>query len=723
MSRSVRFGTPVIIPDGSKGTEQPESPSASLLSAKISNLGLQSNPPESQLWKIPGIDKDTFYAAALYLHVKAGELEGRAWSRGPKTPQATREFLDHLADCFARSKLRDARDHVSATTMVRDDEQKKITLYIAKNRSSKGSEASISQEKESAARNENKEFADQLVGWFNSMARNEDADHKYAGIFQIMCKFNQSRLENYIARISQLDVGILERALPLEPEQKCKDGWEAIKSVIEKCSQYQAEKSIDSQDEITRPLADCAAFAGIIRKSEQFHHLSEKVNGSASNSGLKRLTKAVEGVQYLGRLYAAYTTFGEFCKSNEQKGFSFEHVILPSQEDRWNGASYLHKIQSWEGDLGLDDVETFSKMQGAKHGATDMAVKDRLEEVAIDGRETAPVHCEIQLLAYFLRPNAPKCVDYFGCSKKSCWLCWHMMVQNFQFSMKDTHRKIYPRWALPSKFTLSHTQAAEGLKIAYNEMLSLLQHKVIKGTNLKSSGPLIQSSARITPWPGLGYFSGKHIEASEWGLFPLASIPFLYIPPDGSAEDARPVTVAVYEWPSSLYKYISTAGVYGDSKITFAFQLKMDSKFKTELTAGRDPLLELDEYQSIDWVMGAGYSEYEFGKTTNYYRLFYRGAEALLGPNRSFLEAWRSTHGDLHGEFPWCGDVFVARISPEATVGTQWKGVTDNVDGSTFFEDLAFSFSTWGPGYAYKIREENRAHATKRMKLYGIVAR
>ncbi|KAI1270832.1 hypothetical protein F5Y07DRAFT_405053 [Xylaria sp. FL0933] len=598
MSRSVRFGTPVIIPDSSKDTEQPESPDTSLLSAKISNLGLQSNLPESQLWKIPGLDKDTFYAAALYLHVKAGELEGRAWSRGPKTPQATRDFLDHLADCFARSKLRDARDHVSATTMVRDDEQRKITLYIAKNRSSKGSEALISQEQEKSTRNENDEFAKQLVRWFNFMAKNEDAGHKYEDIFQTMCKFNQSRLEHYIAKISELDVESLERALPLEPEQKCKDGWEAVKSVINKCSQYQAQKSITS----IAHLIHCATFAGETRKAEQFHYLSEKVNGSASKSGLKRLTKAVEGVQYLGRLHAAYLNFCEFCKSDKQRGFSFDHVVLPSQEDQWNGASYLQKIQSWVGDLGLNDVETFSKMQGAKHRATDMTVKDRLAEVAMDGRETAPVHCEIQLLAYFLRPNAPICVDYFGCSKKSCWLCWHMMVQNFQFSMKDTHRKIYPRWALPSEFTLSHTQAAEGLKIGYNEMLSIIQHKVIKGTSLKSSGPLIQSSARITPCSGLGHFSGNHIEAPEWGLFPIASIPFLYIPKDVYAEDARCVTVAVYEQPRSLSKYIPSGELYGDTKVTFAFRLKLDPKFKTELTAGGDLLLELDEYQSINWL-------------------------------------------------------------------------------------------------------------------------
>ncbi|KAI0969447.1 hypothetical protein F4678DRAFT_159762 [Xylaria arbuscula] len=179
-----------------------------------------------------------------------------------------------------------------------------------------------------------------------------------------------------------------------------------------------------------------------------------------------------------------------------------------------------------------------------------MTVEEQLKQVTREGRNTAPVHCDIQLLTYFLRPGAPKCVHYFGCSKKSCWLCWHMMVQNSQFSMKDSHRKIYPRWALPSELTLSHTNFVEGLKIAYNEMLSLLQHKVIQRTNLESHGLFLQSSARITPWH-LNYelspwaFSGNNIAAPHSEQMLLDRIPALYIPQDDSLSDVRNVIVSI----------------------------------------------------------------------------------------------------------------------------------------------------------------------------------
>jgi len=90
------------------------------------------NSSDSSIWEFPGLDKDTFYTAALYLHTSMKGLKGMPLYRGSKTPEPTRNFLDQLADCFARSKGQDARDHVSATAMVRNEAQKEITLYIAK---------------------------------------------------------------------------------------------------------------------------------------------------------------------------------------------------------------------------------------------------------------------------------------------------------------------------------------------------------------------------------------------------------------------------------------------------------------------------------------------------------------------------------------------------------------------------------------------------------------
>ncbi|KAI3330739.1 hypothetical protein F4824DRAFT_477551 [Ustulina deusta] len=724
MARSVRFGGIDFIPESSTSTNQLESPNTQSLQSRTSELRLQST-PNSSLWKIPGIEKDTFYAAALFLHVKAGELEGRPWARGPKTPQATRAFLDHLADCFARSKLRDARDHVSATTMVREDQHRKITLYIAKNRSSKPSEALISRERDSIARNENEDFAKQLVQWFNDLARvdteSTEADgdrfRECMSIFTIMCEFNQSRLEHYITKISELDVGILERALPLESEQKFNDGWEAIESVIGKCCHYQGEKSkmFNSQNQKIRLLTDCAILAGETRKCDDFRYLAVKGNTAASNSGLKRLMKAIEGIQYLGRLYAACSTFFNFCKNEEQRDYTFEYVLLPSEEDKWTGGSYIQKILSWAGDLGLDDVETTSRIVGDKCVAVDMTVKDRLEAVANDGRETAPVHCEIQLLTYFLRPGAPKCVDYFGCSKKSCWLCWHMMVENCQFSMKDTHRKIYPRWAVPSELTLSYANVAEGLKIAYNEMLSLLQHKAIKGTNLKSPGPFLQSSARITPHDpnqesGSGYFSGDHIEALNTEQLPITKVPALYIPQDGSFSDVRSVTVSVYQEPRlDIGNYLSLR--FGSLQVVLAFQLFIDFGSLGESS-------EPDEFQALFWVydlIPGGWSD-TFRK--NKYRMFYRIAEVSLAPNRLILETWRGEHGDLYGECPWRGDVFILCTSSQ-DIHSIAENLEDAraVDCSNFLAALAKHFRSLGPEGAVKTRKRQQDTAARFFRI------
>ena len=111
----------------------------------MSSLEVQST-SKSSLWGLPGLDKDAFYAAALYLHAACGELEVKPLYHPVETPEATRFFLDRFADCFARSKLADARDHVSATAMVRNEKDKVITVYIAKNQSEKGSQPLAGQE-------------------------------------------------------------------------------------------------------------------------------------------------------------------------------------------------------------------------------------------------------------------------------------------------------------------------------------------------------------------------------------------------------------------------------------------------------------------------------------------------------------------------------------------------------------------------------------------------
>ncbi|KAL6907287.1 hypothetical protein GGI43DRAFT_257767 [Trichoderma evansii] len=215
LPRTVHLAVDILSPDSLTAINEQDAldPQSSDIQTLNTERGLTFN---SSLWNLPGIDNDTFYAAALYLHVAAGQLEERAWSRGPKTPQTTREFLDSLADCFARSKLQDARDHVSATAMVRDDEQKKIILYIAKNQSQKGYGTFVPPQELGKIANENELFATELKNWFNDLASGRDDTQP--NMFKKMCNFSWSRLEHYIRKISECDTDHLERIVLFNPE-------------------------------------------------------------------------------------------------------------------------------------------------------------------------------------------------------------------------------------------------------------------------------------------------------------------------------------------------------------------------------------------------------------------------------------------------------------------------------------------------------------------------
>ena len=46
-----------------------------------------------------------------------------------------------------------------------------------------------------------------------------------------------------------------------------------------------------------------------------------------------------------------------------------------------------------------------------------------IERITKSEGTIAPVYCKIQLRYYFSKLGAEKCMDYFGYSKKSCWLC------------------------------------------------------------------------------------------------------------------------------------------------------------------------------------------------------------------------------------------------------------------------------------------------------------
>jgi hypothetical protein len=181
----------------------------------------------------------------------------------------------------------------------------------------------------------------------------------------------------------------------------------------------------------------------------------------------------------------------------------------------------MQKIQSWTGELDLADKRDVRKIVDGKPVFVDGTLETYMSEIIKSTADMARVHCEMQLLMHFSQPNVENCLHYFGCSKRSCWLCWAMMAHNCQYSMKDTHPKLYPRWAFPFDYSPLQPTIAEGLRIAYNDMLFLIQDKVINQRALTSLEPYPQSSARMTPGPGSALLRREFITESAVDKFPL----------------------------------------------------------------------------------------------------------------------------------------------------------------------------------------------------------
>ena len=236
-----------------------------------------------------------------------------------------------------------------------------------------------------------------------------------------------------------------------------------------------------------------------------------------------------------------------------------------------------------------------------------------------------------------------------------------MISQNYKFSMKNTHRKVFPRWAFPFNFSPSQPGITEGLRAAYNEMLVLIQDQIIRPKPLSTLEPYPQTSAQMTPAhqrrrtgddfdQGLlsGWFSSNTITVPE--RFPAVRVPALYLPADDDAlENLRRVSVDAYERSSSdiAERCFMPPQEFAGKEIIFAFQLLMKPKPSSDAVEIRKSIwrtLSIDDYDD------------DLRKT---FKLYYRQCGDGLAPNPYMVSIWRKLYGEEHQFFPWKGDIFV----------------------------------------------------------------
>lgn len=667
--------------------------------------GWRDSPQVLDVWKLPGFDKDTFYAAALYLHAAAkGQLrEVRTQQRQqPATDEATRDFLDHIADCFARSKLVDPSAHVTATAMVKhrkeapeldewaktlptfsntrekiqaweasqDTKPYAITVIVAKNHSEKGVRNDVAPEHQRCKDNENSEFAHKLFSWFSEIShgRHHDRASAMEPIWRTLCSFNQSRLEYYVTKIAKTSTELVRRNLD-EPSAI----HDAL-DVISACRRFREIK----EGEGTAQLAACARVAAKCRTNGAFQGLYQGVdavlNPEDIDVDIRDLAKFAKLVTYLGRLGAACGIFYEYCTTDEVRDCPFRYELLQSpSEEAWPTATYKRKIEAWRGPLGLDEPREGDRKP----------VRDILENFAerAGNRGSARLHCEIQLLKYLTRPGAPRgSCDYIGCSKKSCWLCWQFIGHFGTFTTKDAHRMIYPMWGVPSQALLSDTRMADAVGKTYNDMLRLIQEKMLHGREFSSRQNITHTSPRLlfsssgtmtktTLQSAVSSSTSSVLAASSAmslrprHLAPFAKVPVIHLPAaegkEGISLPAPPPSMLEMDlYPPNGDDDVESwmHGVWRDElRGVFACQLNSKLQVATKASVG------MQEYRSSFWKFGGVLSDIDSGDSRFSYQLLYRTDDEDLGPNPWLLEKMRTYHGASVSPdiVPWRGDVFI----------------------------------------------------------------
>ena len=478
--------------------------------------------------------------------------------------------------------------------------------------------------------------------------------------------------------------------------------WEAF---LKRCKVYQNTKHGSvKNDHNFDLLVDHAQDAGRVRKLCAFRALVDIVQTLTSDerAEVKALAQITKWIDYLGRLSATHLMFQHYCQDHSQAGFSFHYKLLPSQTDDWVGRRYNQIVQSWVGNLELHELREVRTEKNEQKTESVQKIMDKVASSTNDDK--ARVHCEMQLLMHFLHAEE-KCLDYFGCSKKSCWLCWQLIVQHRQFSMKGTHRKLYPRWAFPFSFSPSHLSVAQGLKTAYNEMLFLIQGKVIERKTLDNLDPIIQTSARLTPahrrvinvedvprGPESGPFFENPITVRD--RWPGVALPALHIPMNSSSRSLRQVSVHTYHrLGEDIAEQCMIDIGLGGKPTLLAFQLITKPQFECrdlgEDEVGRtfwinNNLLNRDTGR-VEWIM------------------YYRAGITTLDPNPQILSLWQRTHGHTYSSFPWRGDIFI--LNAHGNFPTELVSDMPDIDHKAVLQALTTIFANQGPNYAAIVEE------------------
>jgi hypothetical protein len=198
----------------------------------------------------------------------------------------------------------------------------------------------------------------------------------------------------------------------------------------------------------------------------------------------------------VGRLRAAFQTFTKIAF--KLPAFSKVTIYLvdsgsfysqiPKRSIQYLGLAQTMKL------IGLNnDNATIKKYVGKKWDH-----KKAAEMFEFRQHQTPRIHAEVQLfLSLSQQGLIQDIVPYIGCSKRSCFMCWHFLNEIGGPLTKGCHGKLYTMWTVPETQSLSPL-VVKKIVTALNRMRNLIAREIL--SPIPAIPKLPESSIGMTPY-------------------------------------------------------------------------------------------------------------------------------------------------------------------------------------------------------------------------------
>ncbi|GMF81866.1 unnamed protein product [Aspergillus oryzae] len=159
-----------------------------------------------------------------------------------------------------------------------------------------------------------------------------------------------------------------------------------------------------------------------------------------------RTKKLWENICFLGRLKVAFETFIKIALNLP----SFKQVtIIPIPRDIGTQKALKSPLNLGQAFNLLDiplDPSTVKKVIG--HKWTFAKAKDSFRDLQ---KQKLNVHAEVQMILYLSkgRQTFDGLFQYFGCSKYSCFMCWHFLQAHSKIGTRGCHGRLFKPWSIP----------------------------------------------------------------------------------------------------------------------------------------------------------------------------------------------------------------------------------------------------------------------------------